>query len=223
MTAEDRREYQREYRLKNKEKLRLYREQWTLEHPELRRATYDRYLENNRELIKEHQRTYNSKNLDKASARQRRYYAKFREENPLPEKIKKTELELSVARYNVNKRYYHKHKEEITVKKDIWRKNNMHKFRLYVIKRRFLKTNNGVFKVTDQDISRQINRQNNECFWCHEKLDKLHVDHIIPLTKGGRHSIGNIVISCPKCNLIKSDRLPIEFKILTKTQHTVIQ
>ena len=58
------------------------------------------------------------------------------------------------------------------------------------------KKSNGVFKIFERDIPKMLNRQNGECFWCSCKLDKYHIDHVIPLIKGGRHSIGNIVASC---------------------------
>src|SRR5690606_3315005 len=33
-----------------------------------------------------------------------------------------------------------------------------------------------------------------------------HVDHVVPLAKGGMHCVSNLVPSCAKCNLVKSDR-----------------
>ena len=209
----DKKEYQKEYRKKNKEKLKLYHDQYIKDNLESRKIALDKYYENNKSSIKERQKIYNSKNLDKHKARQKKHYNKWRTENPIIAKTPKTELEISIAKYNINKRYYHKHKEEITIKKNLWIKKNVRKCRLYCIKRRFLRKNNGVFVVTENDIQRKIIHQNNECFWCHCKLDKMHIDHVIPLAKGGVHSIGNIVISCPECNSSKSDKLPVYFKL----------
>lgn len=44
------------------------------------------------------------------------------------------------------------------------------------------------------------------CFWCRESFPSKqgHADHIIPLTKGGAHSVENLCISCPACNFSKS-------------------
>jgi len=43
------------------------------------------------------------------------------------------------------------------------------------------------------------------CYWCCNRVPtKLcHTDHIIALSKGGSHSIENLVVSCAKCNLRK--------------------
>jgi 5-methylcytosine-specific restriction endonuclease McrA len=222
MTREEERRYQKEYREKNKEKLMEYRKQWLSDNPESRKAISSKYYKGNKELISEKKKVYNSNNLEKHSIRQKRYYDRYRIDHPVVEKVKKTVLEVSIAKYNTNRKYYYKNKDSIKIKKELWRKNNIQKYRLYSIKRRFLKTNNGVFKVLDKDIFKQKARQNNECFWCGCKLDKINIDHVIPLVKGGAHSVGNIVISCPTCNLIKSDRLPIEFKMYAK-RNIIIQ
>jgi 5-methylcytosine-specific restriction endonuclease McrA len=61
---------------------------------------------------------------------------------------------------------------------------------------------------TKQDILRQLNGQKNRCWWCQKKLDRYHVDHRIPLAKGGSNGPENIVIACPKCNHSKHARMP---------------
>lgn len=54
--------------------------------------------------------------------------------------------------------------------------------------------------------------QKNKCPICHISLtDGFHVDHIIPLKKGGLHEKRNIQILCPSCNVRKSAKDPIEF------------
>ena len=37
-----------------------------------------------------------------------------------------------------------------------------------------------------------------------------HLDHYMPLSKGGAHSISNVVWSCAACNLTKNNKLPIK-------------
>lgn len=50
------------------------------------------------------------------------------------------------------------------------------------------------------------------CHWCGEKCKrKYHVDHYMPLSKGGRHEVSNLVIACPTCNLRKNAKDPLEF------------
>lgn len=54
------------------------------------------------------------------------------------------------------------------------------------------------------------------CFWCLRKrsMRNCHFDHIIPLNKGGSHSIENICISCADCNRSKHDKTLKEWNLL---------
>jgi 5-methylcytosine-specific restriction endonuclease McrA len=69
---------------------------------------------------------------------------------------------------------------------------------------------------THQDIQRQGDSQKWKCWWRGSDClvdckDNYHVDHLIPLAKGGHNDPSNIVISCPHCNLSKHDKLPSEW------------
>lgn len=46
-----------------------------------------------------------------------------------------------------------------------------------------------------------------KCFWCLGLFrgSDCHVDHITPLSTGGRHSVENLCVSCADCNLKKSN------------------
>ncbi len=37
---------------------------------------------------------------------------------------------------------------------------------------------------------------------------EMHMDHFVPLARGGTHALGNLVSACPRCNLSKSDHDP---------------
>jgi 5-methylcytosine-specific restriction endonuclease McrA len=51
-------------------------------------------------------------------------------------------------------------------------------------------------------------RKTARCFWCNSKVPTkdCHADHILALSKGGKHEIGNLCISCSHCNLRKSSQ-----------------
>lgn len=56
-------------------------------------------------------------------------------------------------------------------------------------------------------------RDNGRCGICLEMADESdwHLDHVIPLSKGGQHTLANVQVSHPVCNLRKKDKiLPIE-------------
>lgn len=52
------------------------------------------------------------------------------------------------------------------------------------------------------------------CFYCNDVFNSklAHVDHVVPLSRGGQHSVTNFCVSCPKCNLSKNDKLVEEWK-----------
>lgn len=56
--------------------------------------------------------------------------------------------------------------------------------------------------------------QGNRCYICGKKLKKYHIDHFIPLAKGGTNDPGNLRLACPKCNQHKSDRHPHDLGML---------
>lgn len=54
--------------------------------------------------------------------------------------------------------------------------------------------------------------QKGKCIVCETNiLEKYHVDHIQPLSKGGLHTQFNIQLLCPACNMRKSAKDPIDF------------
>jgi 5-methylcytosine-specific restriction endonuclease McrA len=65
---------------------------------------------------------------------------------------------------------------------------------------------------TAEDVAAQYGRQRGKCYWCHEKVGgTYHVDHIVPLSRGGGDGPENLVIACPHCNCSKHTKLPHEF------------
>lgn len=68
--------------------------------------------------------------------------------------------------------------------------------------------------VSINELQELYSRVHN-CYWCDCKLNKnnTHLDHYIPLSKGGEHTISNLVLSCSKCNLQKNAKDPYEFAL----------
>jgi 5-methylcytosine-specific restriction endonuclease McrA len=65
---------------------------------------------------------------------------------------------------------------------------------------------------TKEDVQRQYQAQKGKCYWCGKDVSNVyHLDHVIPLAKGGSNGPENLVIACPSCNLSKRDKLPHEW------------
>ena len=57
-----------------------------------------------------------------------------------------------------------------------------------------------------------LDQQKGRCACCKEKITgRHHLDHKVPLSRGGLHEDGNLEILCETCNLSKGARPPIAF------------
>jgi 5-methylcytosine-specific restriction endonuclease McrA len=65
-------------------------------------------------------------------------------------------------------------------------------------------------KLTKQEIFR---RDQYTCQYCGTKAKGLTIDHIIPRSRGGKHSWSNLVTACPECNRKKGGRTLQEVKM----------
>lgn len=95
-----------------------------------------------------------------------------------------------------------------------WGQRNPLKVRAICARRRArLKAAPGDF--TQEDMEHQHQAQAGKCFWCGIEIAlkrrTTHVDHLIPISKGGSNFPSNLVIACQPCNSRKSDKMPWEF------------
>ena len=65
------------------------------------------------------------------------------------------------------------------------------------------------FLILDKEI-KYLYRQN--CLVCNSNKD-ITIDHRIPISRGGRHSIGNLQTLCKACNSSKKDKTIMEWRI----------
>lgn len=85
-----------------------------------------------------------------------------------------------------------------------YRANNPDKVREWSSTRHKRKTG----RLPKGTVKKLLQQQNNLCVYCECDISvKYHVDHIIPLSKGGEHKAENIQILCPSCNVKKSAKL----------------
>ena len=58
-----------------------------------------------------------------------------------------------------------------------------------------------------------FNKQNGKCSMCGQKLSylKFTIDHIVPVSKGGKNTLENMEAMCDTCNRMKADMLKQDF------------
>ena len=102
--------------------------------------------------------------------------------------------------------WYEKNKNDIKVRTSQYKKDHPEQYQMYNNRRLASKKTSVVDKFAHQDI---IAKYGNKCFYCNDLFT--HIDHYIPLSKGGSHTLENVRPSCEHCNLTKSNKLPDEF------------
>ena len=94
-----------------------------------------------------------------------------------------------------------------------WRRANPDKRYAQSINRRGRKFNNpGFVEVTDWEWRRRVGRNDYRCTYCGERPDKLVMEHVIPLSRGGRHAPGNVTPACVDCNGAKGAMFIVEWR-----------
>lgn len=91
-----------------------------------------------------------------------------------------------------------------------WWRNNPDKIKARNAARRARKKAASTYLVTSKDIKKIMSKP---CFYCGHKSS--HLDHVVPLIKGGSHSIGNLVAACQFCNLSKGKKFLSEWRYST--------
>lgn len=70
----------------------------------------------------------------------------------------------------------------------------------------------GAGRVRADVIVELAKMQKGRCAVCAEKLNrKFHIDHIVPIARGGKHERRNLQLLCQRCNLRKAASDPLAF------------
>ena len=66
--------------------------------------------------------------------------------------------------------------------------------------------------ITPELIELRHKQQKNLCYYCDTLYnDQYHIDHMVPLVRGGTNEPHNICIACIQCNLRKHTKMPWDF------------
>lgn len=152
------------------------------------------YRAANREAIAEKKRLYSVKHSAEIVAR----VTEWRRNNP--EKLSEH-----------RRRYHAKHRDKVNAKGRRWRQRFPEKERAKAQRRRAREAN-APGQHSARDIRVQFKSQHGKCWWCDKPLgDSYHVDHRVPLNRGGSNAASNLCIACADCNLAKGAKMPHEW------------
>jgi 5-methylcytosine-specific restriction endonuclease McrA len=164
---------------------------WRRSNPEKYAAQKERYRERQNKADAE----YYARNRERIIARQMEYSKKY------PAQIREKQ-----------KNWRLKNLDSVRSYLSNWREKNQELCQSYhQIRRGRILGNGGKPSV---GISKKLRSlQKGKCACCKTELKKTkeHLDHIVPLARGGTSNDENLQLLCAKCNLEKKARCPIEF------------
>jgi 5-methylcytosine-specific restriction endonuclease McrA len=178
------------------------------------------YREKNREKERERHRIYRELNLEKARASERAYQLANAEKE---RKRKRAWYEAHIEQQREAARAY----QAANIENE--RERSRKRYAAHIEKehersRRYRQANREVERAkkarrkarergaegtfTANDITHLYNAQAGCCAWCSQPLNGVyHIDHIVPLSRGGSNWPTNLALACEPCNLSKHDKL----------------
>ena len=175
----------------NKERIAAYKAARYAAHREEFRAKNNAYAAQNRE-------------------KKRAYNAGRREERRRHEEPRREEIRA----YNAT-RYAANH-ELLNAQHREWSRSHPEEARAHNAKRRALLNGAPIGDIKSIIHWEKVWRHRDavECHWCKSTFSpkECHSDHVVPLSKGGPHCLGNLVIACRKCNQKKHATMPEEWR-----------
>ena len=177
-------------RAKNKERVRRS----YAENPEKYRSASRRWRDRNLDVARQRTKEWRHDNQNRV----REYKKEVYWANP-----EKARAEKRVSRL--------RHALNYNARTSAWKKANPNKVRASTENRR-AKKRQASGSHSASDVKRILIRQGKRCVYCKASLDAgYHVDHIVPLAKGGRNGPDNLQCLCPTCNMSKGAKMPEEF------------
>ena len=138
----------------------------------------------------------------------RQYHAEHKKELTKYYRQYRDKHKEKIAEYQ--RRYRAKHPDKVHEQVRLWQITNPDKVAQYNQRYRAHKANADINDFTAADWQVVLTYHDNRCAYCGQDNLSLTQDHVIPLSRGGNHTISNIVPACQVCNSRKGARTPIE-------------
>ena len=185
---------------------------------------HKQYHDKNRELILKEMKKYRDSNSESLSLLWKNWYkknsSKHKERNKEYRKNNLQTLKEKDSLYYIKNSksvkyrariWYYNNRERAVANAKKWSESNREKVRFYSR----VNSNNrrkAEGRHTKEDIDKLYCLQKGKCANCKISVGKkYHVDHIMPIFLGGSNYSKNLQILCPKCNLKKSSKHPIDW------------
>lgn len=182
-----------------------------------KRTVDAKYCEENRKARRVADRKYYADNREREILRNKKYNAEHREVVATYQReYRKKNIEAISAK---QREHREKNKEAISVYHREYSKKNRHRYNEHKRRRRARILGNGVEVYTELQV---LETYGTDCHICNGPVDMsaprgigrgagwengLHIDHVIPISKGGPDTLSNVRPSHSSCNLSKGGRV----------------
>lgn len=168
------------------------------------------WRERNAKAIREKKATYYNENKDYVKQKHAEYRAENKEDIAVKKKNWRKANADAIREYG--RKYRKANLEAMALYRENWKANNPETYIAIVAsdnaRRRTLEKDG----VSARALSAWIKSTDKICFYCKIPCElNFHVDHFVPLARGGAHALANLRIACPSCNFSKNARDPLEF------------
>lgn len=219
---EDRRAYNKAYRLKNAARMAAQDRAYHLAHQAERNAYNKQYRAENAEAIRAKDQIRREKDREAKRLYAQRYRAEHKD--MLHQKLlarseeqkerRRAEMRASHARHReercAKKRlFYATHPDIIKQQRQQYRQRHLPKILARNASRRAQKRQILVNDLTAAQWREIKAAYKHCCVYCGRKMQRLTQDHITPLSQGGNHTASNVVPACPSCNSRKQAGPPL--------------
>ena len=203
-------------RSKHKDKTSERNSRYYLENKEQLQESMREYRKNNFDILKEKKHAYINANRELVQARKADWYLRNKEYMKAKRLFNREKKDLYVkatkeARKKQAAAWHAKNRDSVNARKAIYFKENPE---IYAASRNNRRTRvlqaEGAHSASDLRTIKLA--QKNRCAYCRQKLLRSsHLDHIVPLSKGGSNWPSNLQYLCQSCNLQKGSKDPIEY------------
>lgn len=196
------------YRAKFPEKVKAAVDAWNAKNTEAVRLRNKAYRTGNSERLRQRRIVYCIENASEIKLRVAEYAKRNAEQISKQKAIYYLKSRPRIR--GAHREYYAKNSDKIRSSTAAWARANGDKRRVITQNRRARKLGG---KLSRGLCAKLMRLQKGKCACCHVnlKVSKYHLDHIQPLSKGGKHADSNIQLLCAHCNSSKSARDPIDF------------
>lgn len=160
------------------------------------------HKQQNREYYRHKSRTYYAAHKPYLSAYNRKYRQRHLEE--ITQRQHKNYRATKPHRQEWQRRYYAENPEKIRARNRLYLATYPEKNREFHQRRRARKAQAPLNDLTRHQWEEIKDAYGDRCVYCGKKSQRMTQDHITPLSKGGSHTVSNIVPACRSCNSRKN-------------------